>query len=191
MLMNRRSRPTVALVAVIVLATAAFGIGAALEKSEHHNEGSESAAQPGNVATASGSRSDTILISGESAESGGEAGESGESGHSESGGESHSEDLVGIDPESTALVVLAIVGSLVLAAAVWLWPEAIPVLAMAGLAMFFFCALDIREAVHQWDESRGGLMALALGVAALHLVAGGLAIWLAGVGQRKASHVAA
>jgi hypothetical protein len=229
MLMNRRSRPTVALVAVIVLATAAFGIGAALEKSEHHNEGSEGAALPGSVFTAASGGWDTMLVSGESSEAGGEAGDSGgethttepskpkkeapsaapkqhsergevgnetsgetsEAGHSEGGGESHSEDLLGIDPESTALVVLAIVGSLALAAAVWLLPEAIPLLALVGLAMLFFCALDIREAVHQSDESNTSLMALALVVASLHLVAGGLAIWLATAGQRKAGHAAA
>lgn len=218
------------LIALIVVATAAFGIGAAIEKSQHHNESSEGAALPGTVFTAANGASDTILVSGESSESGAEAGQSGGethttvpskpkkkpssapapeqhsdsaesgnetsgettgAGHSESGGEIHSEDLLGIDPESTVLVVLAIVGSLALAAAVWSWPEAIPVLALVGLAMLFFCALDIREAVHQSDESNGGLMALALTVAALHLAAAGLAIGLATSARRKASHAAA
>jgi hypothetical protein len=194
--MAERSRQTVILTALIIVATAAFGIGAAIEKSQHHKESPGSAGLPADVLTAARGASDSILVSGES---GGEASESGDEAagehstreQSESGGETHSEDLLGIDPESTVLVVLAIVGSLLLAAAVWLRPKAIPLLALVGPAMLFFCALDIREAVNQSDESNGGLMALALGIAALHLAAGGLAIWLAVAGQRKASHVTA
>jgi hypothetical protein len=190
--MAGRNHLTLILIALIVVATAAFGIGAAIEKSEHNDESSESAGLQGAIHTAATGAWDTILVSGESGESGGEtAGESSRGEHSESGGETHSEDLLGIDPESTALVVLAIFGSLLLAAAVWLRPEATPVLALVGLAMLFFAALDIREAVHQSDESNGGLMALALCIATLHLAAGGLAIWLAVAGGRKARHAAA
>jgi hypothetical protein len=41
--------------------------------------------------------------------------------------------------------------------------------------MLTFAALDIREIVHQADESRAGLAVLAATIAALHLIAAGAA----------------
>jgi hypothetical protein len=86
-----------------------------------------------------------------------------------------SEKLLGVNPESTGLLVVAVVVSLLLAAAVW-WRGASPlVLGIVALAMAAFAALDIREVVHQADESRTGLMLLAALVALLHLAAAALA----------------
>jgi hypothetical protein len=51
MLMGGRSRPIVVLAVLIVVATAAFGIGAALEKSDSHDGSSESASLNGSAST--------------------------------------------------------------------------------------------------------------------------------------------
>ena len=91
-------------------------------------------------------------------------------GHSERG-----ENLLGVDLESTGLVLVAVAVSLVLSAGAW-WLGASPlVLGGGALAMTAFAALDIREVLHQADESRTGLMLLAALVALLHLAAALLA----------------
>jgi hypothetical protein len=51
-------------------------------------------------------------------------------------------------------------------------------LALVAVAMLLFGALDIREAIHQGDESNTGLVILASVIAILHLGAGGLAAYL-------------
>jgi hypothetical protein len=153
-----------------------------------------------NSTTGESSESGKSAEGGESGESGGGSGEEGESSehnestettaapttnttptktakpateeraHSES-----SETLLGVNPESTGLLVVAVAVSLLLAAAVW-WVGASPlVLGVVALAMAAFAALDIREVVHQADESRTGLMLLAALVALLHLAAAVLA----------------
>jgi hypothetical protein len=76
---------------------------------------------------------------------------SGESG-AEHAAESHGEagvTILGVDTESLALSVLAVVASLVLAFAVWFrrWTRPVP-LAVAGFGLVF-AAGDIRELVHQ------------------------------------------
>jgi hypothetical protein len=87
----------------------------------------------------------------------------------------NSEDLLGIDPEASALVVIAVAVSLVLAALILTVGS--PLLAVGvALAMLAFTALDIREMIHQLHESRPGLAALAAAVGLLHLLAGGMAI---------------
>jgi hypothetical protein len=83
--------------------------------------------------------------------------------------------LLGVDPESLPLVVLATLGSLLLAAAVLRWPPARALLALVVVAMLAFAALDIREVAHQLDERRGGVAAIAALVAVLHLAAATLA----------------
>lgn len=108
-----------------------------------------------------------------------ESGHGGSADHGESsGGTSHeaqTETLLGINPEATPLIVIAVVLSLALAAAVIAVgsPSLLPVVALVMLA---FAALDIRELTHQLHESRPGLAALAATVALLHLVAAGTAL---------------
>jgi uncharacterized membrane protein YgcG len=80
-----------------------------------------------------------------------------------------SEELLGINPESTGLLAVAIVVSLLLAAAALWWAVRPTVFGIVVLAMAGFCALDIREVAHQLNESRAGLAILAGVVAALHL----------------------
>jgi hypothetical protein len=89
--------------------------------------------------------------------------------------EQSSKEVLGLNLESTPLVVAAVVGSLLPAAAVWLRPEWRPLLAPAALVMLGFAVLDILEVVHQLDESRGAVATIAAIVAALHLAAAGTA----------------
>jgi hypothetical protein len=87
-----------------------------------------------------------------------------------------SEKLLGVNPESTGLLVVAVLASLLLAAGVVLFGASSTVLGVVALAMAAFGALDVREVVHQADESRTGLMLLAALVAVLHFAAAGLAV---------------
>jgi hypothetical protein len=84
--------------------------------------------------------------------------------------ESQSENLLGINPEATGLVVIAVALSLLLAALIL---TARSPLVAAGIAvtMLAFTVLDIREVTHQLNESRSGLAAFAAVVALLHLLA--------------------
>jgi hypothetical protein len=76
--------------------------------------------------------------------------------------------IFGIDPESTGAVAAAVAVSLLLATAVWFWGMS-AILVVAVVFGLLFAALDVREAFHQADESRGELVALSLLIAALHL----------------------
>jgi hypothetical protein len=133
-----------------------FAVGVAVESHASGEKGAEHAAEVGAA---------------------GEAGEAG--GHTEIAA-SHaegatSESFFGIDYEATPFVALAVALSVGLAAGVWLRPDWAPWLAAVALAMLAFAALDVREVVHQLDESRGGLAILAGFVAALHLTAAAVA----------------
>ncbi len=78
------------------------------------------------------------------------------------------ERIFGIDRESGPLVALGIAISVVLAVSVVLTRSA----AALGIAVAFavtFAAFDLAEVVHQLDESRGGLAALAALIAVLHV----------------------
>jgi hypothetical protein len=106
------------------------------------------------------------------------AGTHDESGEAAGAHAKENRDILGIDPESTGAVVAAVAATLLLAAAVWLWGTSV-ILAVAVAFGLLFAALDVREAFHQNDESRGGLVALALLIAALHVgvaIAAGVAL---------------
>lgn len=176
--------PRTLLVGLIVLATATFVVGTVIERdssgeSGHHNEAAPPAAAAG------------------------ESGASAEAGHSETGGESdatHAKENagtstataekahaelrpLGIDIESWPFVTLAAVVSLALAAAAWLRPRAVAILALVAVAMLAFAALDLREVVHQVDIDKSGLAVMAGAIAALHLAAAGagaVMAWRAG-----------
>jgi len=141
-----------ALVLLIVLATAGFAAGVAMER-----------------ATAEEPHTDEVIGT-----------EEGEAGHEEGEGgaavkEQTSEEILGLNLESTPLVVAAVVGSLLLAGAVWIRPRWRPLLAVVALVMLAFAVLDILELVHQLDESRAAVAIIATIVAALHLAAAGTA----------------
>jgi hypothetical protein len=152
--------------ALLIASAAAFATGAAIER---HTASSE--ARP-------------ALHHAEADTTGGESGAenpasaepaaSGESASTHAAGQ-NSEDLLGINPEATALVVAAVAGSLLLAALILTVGS--PLLAAGvAVAMLAFTALDIREVTHQLGESRPGLAALAATVALLHLLAGAAAV---------------
>jgi hypothetical protein len=106
-------------------------------------------------------------------------GRSGESSaeHADEAGadEGASESFFGLDYEATPFVALAAAFSLALAAAVWLRPRWALMLGAVAVAMVVFAALDVREVVHQLDESKGGLAVLAGVVAVCHLAAAAVA----------------
>lgn len=79
----------------------------------------------------------------------------------------HSENLLGVNPESAPLTGTAVALSALLALALLI--SGSPLLAAGtALAMAAFTVLDIREVIHQVDESRSGLAVLASAVAVLH-----------------------
>jgi hypothetical protein len=92
----------------------------------------------------------------------------------ESGVESHKESdakVLGINLESTPFVILAAIGSILLAAMVWTG-RAPWIFILVALAMLAFAIFDIAEVFHQVDRGQGGIAALAGLVAAFHLAAG-------------------
>jgi hypothetical protein len=86
--------------------------------------------------------------------------------------------MFGIDPEANATVAAALIATILLAAAVWLWPTPV-VLGIVAVFAAIFVSLDVREVLHQWSESRGGLAALASLLALLHLAVAAIALAVA------------
>ncbi len=89
--------------------------------------------------------------------------EESEAGHSES-----EETLLGIETESPLAVGAGVLLSVVLAALAFKSTNRV-VLSVVGLFALAFAVLDSRELLHQLDESRAGLAALAGLIALLHL----------------------
>lgn len=147
------SAPHRLLAVVIVVATALFAIGISIES------GAESEESPAHAEAEAEGEAHAEVAGEPVAEKGGEG----------------EEELLGVDPESTPLVVAAALVSLAFAAGVWLRPDLGPLLLVVGVAMLVFAALDLREVVHQIDEGRGGLAVLAGVVASLHASAAPLA----------------
>jgi hypothetical protein len=121
-----------------------------------------------------------------------EAGEAGHTGDNEEAGEEqhantspHSEGheeatLLGIDPESTPLIVIAVLAGLALAAlAATRVGTNRAFLLLVVAATVLWAALDIRELIHQIDESRAGIAVIAATVAVLHLATAAIATLLA------------
>lgn len=156
------------LVTLIVLATAGLVIGVSIEKADDHHDAP--------AAATSASESGETL--GEHSEEAGEHSQEGEQGHADGGGEElHSEyKPLGINLESTPLIILAALGSLGLAALAWLRPRWLAGLGLVVLAMGAFSALDIAEVSHQAGIDEHGLAILAGLVAVLHLAAGFVAL---------------
>jgi hypothetical protein len=150
---------------LLVASAAAFATGSAIE---HHTASSESQMAHQDQRH----HSEAGRPGGNSA--GGEGAASGE-GATTHAAEHSPETLLGINPEATGLVVLAVALSLVLAALI-LTVRSPLLAAVAVPVMLAFTALDIREVTHQLNDSRPGLAALAATVALLHLAAGAAAL---------------
>ena len=103
----------------------------------------------------------------------GETTAAGEATHKESAtslaAETHSEKIIGIDPESWPLVGFAIAFSLLVAAGVY-WRQGRWLIAAAAFALVF-AAADTRELVHQIQESRTTVAVIAAILIALHVLA--------------------
>lgn len=140
---------------LISLSTAAFVVGASVEQNQGHSE-------PGVTETHTDEGSESH------GEGGSEAGE-GAKPHSEG-----SETIAGIDVESTPLIVLGAVLSLVLAGAAVRWPRR-EVFAIAVAFCVGFAALDGRELAHQLDEDANAVALFAALTLALHLLAAAVA----------------
>jgi hypothetical protein len=165
----------IALVSLIITATVTFVVGVAIERSDeadHHDTGAEVAREPVEKPPS------------ETAEEPGTEHAKGER-HVESGEEAHTEFRpLGIDVEAWPFVTIAALVSLALAAAGWLRPAAMRVVALIALAMFAFAALDVREVLHQLDVDETGLAVLAGAVAGLHAAAGLVAAAMASRARR-------
>ena len=154
------------LVALLAASTVLFAVGIAAERS--------------NADTHSPEAAQTEAAAGEAAETHDEAGEAeSEEGHAEpAAGETSSEDerLLGIDLESAPLVVLAVLAGLGLAAlTATRFGRLRGFLLAVALVALVWAALDVREVLHQLDESRTGIAVVAIVVAVLHLAAALLA----------------
>ena len=138
---------------LLVVSAASFAVGVAIERSQHRETTTETAAAhsaestTGEAATATEQPAAVagVVAPAESAET-----------------------LLGVSTESTGLVALAVIVSLLLAALLWLRGALPALVAAAGLVGLAFAAFDVREAIHQSDLSNRGLLAIALVVLALH-----------------------
>jgi hypothetical protein len=153
------------LVALLVASTALFAVGVIAERSSSDKHTEPAAAH---AAETGGESGEPAGAHGEGGAS--EATPSGEAGHVESRTEhAETERLLGVDVESTPLVVLAVLAGLALAAlAAGRFGLARGFLLTVVVISLAWAALDIREVVHQLDESRTGVAVVAIAVAALH-----------------------
>jgi hypothetical protein len=131
---------------LLVAATVLFAIVVAGERAQHdqHVEGAAH-----------------VEGEGESAEHQDEAAASGEHGE---------ERTLGVDRESNAVVLPAVVVSLVLAVLVWFRRDLWLLWTVVALALVF-AVFDVAEVVHQLNENRNVLALLAAIVALMHLAA--------------------
>jgi len=132
--------------ALLVAATVLFAIGVAGERAQHdhHDEGAAH-----------------VEGEGESGEHQNEAAAAGEHGE---------ERTLGVDRESNAIVLPAVVVSLVLAVLVWFRRDLWLLWTVVAVALAF-AVFDVAEVVHQLNESRNVLALLAAIVALVHLAA--------------------
>jgi hypothetical protein len=152
------------LIALLLASTAAFLVGVLAERtSDDEHKGSVAVVHR---EEAEGAHSE-----------GAEAGEGKPAGGDEHRAEAR---LLGIDPESTPLLVIAVGVGLALAALTASWVGASRAfLVLVAVAALAWAVLDIREIAHQIDESRSGIAAIAAAVAALHLATAAIATVLA------------
>jgi hypothetical protein len=173
--MNMSRRLTLLVAVLLVVSATLFAVGTAIERSQRAHHDQHAVASPATKAgETSGERTSNGETSG-SAESTTKAGETqpAESASptvasSESGGETHSEKIAGVDPESWPLVGLAIAVSLLIAAGVY-WRRGRWLAAAIAFAILF-AAGDIRELIHQIHESRTAVATIAGVLIALHLL---------------------
>lgn len=153
-----------ALVVLLVGSAILFLIGSTIERNHRHHETTVPAAASteGTGGEGSGSSSEATPTHSEK-------------GHGETGAK-----ILGVNTESLALSIIAVVLSVLLAAAALIafgrWSRFV-VVAVIGFGLVF-AAGDAREVVHQVNDSNSGLAALAAILIALHLAVSALAALL-------------
>jgi Flp pilus assembly protein TadB len=153
-------RPHQAIAVLLVVAAGLFVIGVTSEGDEdNHNEEPAAETDEHNEQAETGETTET------------EAAERAESQEAEE----DEERVLGMDVESPLLITAAVVMSLLLAGLVWRRPDRRLLIVITVIAAGF-AVLDAAEVVHQLDEDRTGLAALAGVIAALHAAAAALAI---------------
>jgi hypothetical protein len=95
--------------------------------------------------------------------------------------------VLGLDLEAPVFVALAVLVSVVLAAAVW-WRGTRTVLALVLLFGIAFAILDITEVIHQNDVGRTSVMLVAAAVGVVHLCVAAIAAWA--LSSKRASTIA-
>jgi hypothetical protein len=187
------------LIALLLVSTTAFLVGVLAERSsddEHHEsaavvqdlaEGTHNEAAEPNEA---GDAETNEAAQGRDGKHR-EPSDKGEAAARETGEHDAEASLLGIDPESTPLLVIAVAAGLSLTAlATSRMGTSRAFLVVVALAALLWATLDIREIAHQIDESRSSIAAIAAVVAALHLAAAAVASFLAKspqmTGRRKA-----
>jgi hypothetical protein len=165
------------LVVLLVGSAILFLVGSTIERNHRHHE--TAAAKSSEVS--GGEKSKT-------GETGGEGSKPSESHTQPASGEAGAT-ILGVNTESLALSIVAVVLSFVLAGLIWFgpWPRLV-LLAVLGFGLVF-AAGDGRELVHQLDESNTGLASIAAILLVLHLAVAGLAAFL--LRPRSRSGVAA
>lgn len=163
-MLNSRGRALIAL--LLVVTAALFAIGTAIERSDRHSE--EGSATPAAASNEGGE-----------ADEGDEAGEEGEASHEgaetpHSASSEESETVLGIDTESTPVIVAGVAASALLAVAVLLVRSRAVLVVVAGFTLLF-AAGDLRELLHQLDESRTSVAVIAAILLVLHLATCALA----------------
>lgn len=153
--MERQRDPMRVVLAALVVASAVlFAVGTTFERTTSHSETKA-------VATA------------ESGEATGEGGVEEGPAASEHVSSEGAEDIFGINPESPALIAVAVALSVVLAIGVLITDRRALLVLLAGFALAF-AAFDAREAVHQTHEGRHSIVAIALVLVALHVAVAAL-----------------
>jgi hypothetical protein len=152
-----------ALALLLVGSAILFIVGSTIERNHRHHE--TTAAKPAVTPGEKGTET-----SGEGSKP---SATHAEAGHSEAGVK-----ILGVNTESLALSIVAVVLSLLLAAAVLarVWARMV-LLAVAAFALVF-AAGDGRELVHQLDDSNAGLASVAGVLMCLHLIVALLAAFL-------------
>lgn len=146
---------------LLVVSAIVFAVGVAIERSQGHTEA---------TSTGASSTAPEGSAEGEAAEHGGTTATA----TTTEAGNTDSETLFGVNTESIPLVIFAVLVSLALAVAVVLSPKP-GVLAIIFVTALAAVAFDVREAIHQADESRQTVMAFAIAAAALHAAAAAFA----------------
>lgn len=157
--------------ALLIVSAVLFAIGGMVERSQRQQEtgGALAIAKTQERASPAPATAATGESGGEaSPHTSGEAGRESSAVGSETLHRDSSEQLLGVNPESTGLTVAGIVAAIALALGCWLVRRRAVWLAVAAFGLVF-AAADGRELAHQIAESRPSVAAVAAVLIVLHL----------------------